>query len=816
MKRAWTTPPPASRANRRSFLFATAPGGGQRRFFPRRAASGARGRGDAQIPEERPAPFARLGRFVPFVLSAAVALGCLAARAWCAEVTRAALDARPASIAVILDDNYPPYIFRDQNGQIQGYLVDEWRLWSEKTGVTAELTATDWDKAQRIMAEGGADVIDTIFYNDARAKLYDFSEAYADLPVPVFYHKSLSGITGVGSLKGFSIAVKSGDACIDVLTRNGISTLKEYDSYEDIIKAAVANEVKVFTIDEPPALYYLYKYGLENEYKYGFTLYSGQFHRAVKKGRGDLLHLVETGFDAITPKEREALQKKWLGAPLADSRLMRLLGYWFGAVAAAIAALVFFNLTLRRRVRSKTAELDALMRELAKSEERYRLLFEMESDAILLMTTPEGEILEANQAACDMHGYTAGEMRRLTVLELSAEPHETERVVRDRTENVPMRWHRRKDGSAFPAEIHSRHFELHGRSLRISALRDITARKKAENALLESRKLLEHVLNSIPQAVFWKDNHSVYLGCNQVFARDTGMEEPWHIIGKTDFELTRSTDHARAYVADDREVIGHAKAKRRIIEQVTKADGAVIWVETTKIPLTDDAGRVFGVLGVYEDITDRKLYEEKIENSLREKEVLLKEVHHRVKNNLQILSSLINLQAQSLGEKAETGAFVVMQNRVRSISLVHESLYRSPNLSAVGMRDYLPNLVKQLAATYSETARSVRLDLDVDDIALGVDKGIPLGLLVTELVTNALKHAFAPGKPGVLLLALKQTGDGCRLVVEDNGVGLPDGFDLDASDTLGVQLLSALASQLGGELRISGNGTTRFEVEFPV
>ncbi|MBF0482526.1 MAG: transporter substrate-binding domain-containing protein [Desulfovibrionaceae bacterium] len=330
-----------------------------------------------------PAP----GRFILLALLAALACACLAAPAF-AAVPRVAGEAKPASISVILDDNYPPYIFRGQDGRIQGYLADEWGLWSEKTGVKAELTATGWDKAQRIMAEGGADVIDTIFYNENRANLYDFTKAYATLNVPVFYHKSLGGITDTDSLKGFSVAVNSGDACIDELKRRGIFTLKEYGSYEDIIKAAASGEIKVFTIDEPPALYYLYKYGLENEYRFGFTLYSGEFHRAVKKGRAELLALVEAGFARITPAEREALEKKWLGSPLADSRSMRILGYVLGLVAAAVAALVFFNFALRRGVRAKTAELDALMRELAKSEERYRLLFEMESDAILLMTNP--------------------------------------------------------------------------------------------------------------------------------------------------------------------------------------------------------------------------------------------------------------------------------------------------------------------------------------------------------------------------------------------------------------------------------------------
>lgn len=132
----------------------------------------------------------------------------------------------PRSIIVVSDDDYPPYIFRDAKGDLRGILVDEWGLWENKTGIKVDLRGMDWGKAQKFMAEGKADVIDTIFFTDEQAKQYDFSKPYATLEVPIFFHKNISGITDSNSLHGFVVGVKDGDACIDMLQRIGISTLR--------------------------------------------------------------------------------------------------------------------------------------------------------------------------------------------------------------------------------------------------------------------------------------------------------------------------------------------------------------------------------------------------------------------------------------------------------------------------------------------------------------------------------------------------------------------------------------------------------------
>ncbi|MDP3425976.1 MAG: transporter substrate-binding domain-containing protein, partial [Humidesulfovibrio sp.] len=315
----------------------------------------------------------------------------------------------PQSITVVCDDNYPPYIFRDAKGDIQGILVDEWHAWEQRTGITVSLKAMDWEKAQETMRRGEADVIDTLFFNEERAKVYDFSKPYARLDVPVFLHKDLGGISHPQSLRGFTIGVKKGDACIDVLKSYGIQALKEYDSYHEIILAAKKHDLRLFSIDKPPALYYLYKYGMEDEYRSSFVLYTGEFHRAVKKGRADLLRTVEDGFAAIPSQERKAIEEKWQGAPLASREYVRVLFLAGLSVAGLVLALLVFTSILRRQVRTRTSELDISLRQLGESEERMRLFFERQIVGAAI-TTPEKGWGKVNERLCSMLGYTFEEL----------------------------------------------------------------------------------------------------------------------------------------------------------------------------------------------------------------------------------------------------------------------------------------------------------------------------------------------------------------------------------------------------------------------
>ncbi len=194
----------------------------------------------------------------------------------------------PKSIRVVLDDNYPPYTFRNAEGHVQGILQDLWTLWQQRTGIAVEFEPMDWGKALAKMESGQADVIDTIFETEARRKIYDFSPAYATIEVPIFFHQSISGITNATSLKGFTVGVKEGDACIDHLQAHGIYELRRYSSYEAQVKAAIRQEIRVLCIDKPPAAYFFNREGAADTFRYSPPLYVGEFHWAVAKGRSDL------------------------------------------------------------------------------------------------------------------------------------------------------------------------------------------------------------------------------------------------------------------------------------------------------------------------------------------------------------------------------------------------------------------------------------------------------------------------------------------------------------------------------------------------
>lgn len=213
---------------------------------------------------------------------------------------------------------------------------------------------------------------------------------------------------------------------------------------------------------------------------------------------------------------------------------------------------------------------------------------------------------------------------------------------------------------------------------------------------------------------------------------------------------------------------------------------------------------------------ERRRVEEQLRASLREKEALLMEVHHRVKNNLQIITSLLSLQAAHLPAPEARAAFSDSQNRVRSLALLHDLLYRSGGLDRIDARRYFEALCSHLARSHGPPAERVAVRLDIDAWPLDVDRAVPCGLIVHELVSNALKHAFPHGRPGLVRLAFgPRPAAALGLSVSDDGVGLPAGLDVSHAESLGLRLVSDLVQQLEGTLRVDRDGGTRFDIQFP-
>jgi PAS domain S-box-containing protein len=272
---------------------------------------------------------------------------------------------------------------------------------------------------------------------------------------------------------------------------------------------------------------------------------------------------------------------------------------------------------------------------------------------------------------------------------------------------------------------------------------------------------------------------------------------------------------------DDRELVATRHHKRLRGEEAPDAysfrvidrDGHIKWVEIKAVALTWE-GRP-ATLSFLSDITDRKQTEEHIQASLREKEVLLQEIHHRVKNNLQVVSSLLNLQSGYVDDPQALEIFRDSQNRVRSMALVHEKLYQSQDLARINFAEYVRNLATYLFRTYSAQARRITLSTQVDDVSLGIDAAVPCGLVLNELISNALKHAFPDGQEGKIRVELAASGDGqVTLTVSDDGVGFPAGLDFHSTTSLGLQLVKTLVYQLAGTVDLRNGHGTEFRITF--
>jgi len=397
---------------------------------------------------------------------------------------------------VVSDENYPPYVFLDADGRTQGYLVDYWQLWQRKTGVAVKFSPTRWSEALRQVQEGEADVVDLIYRTAPREPFYDYSPPYARLPVNIYSHASISGISNLDTLKGFQVGVQKGDACIDQLAEHGITSLLQYDNYEALVEAAGRSEVKIFCLDEAPAGFYLSRLGIAKDFRKDFEFYVGEPRRAVRKGNAEVLALVVRGMQAISKQEDDALRRKWFGTPLGQdkARILRQLELG-GAIAIGIALLLgIWVWTTRRVVKRKTAEL-------VESERRFRTLFEDTRQAIVLLE--DGHFVAANRAALDMLHMERPEQligQTPDLISPAFQPDgsrsvdkaaEMSRIAQEQGFHQ-LEWvHRRADGETFTAQILLTVIQRDGKTLMHAVWNDITAQKQAERELAEYRQGLE-------------------------------------------------------------------------------------------------------------------------------------------------------------------------------------------------------------------------------------------------------------------------------------------------------------------------------------
>ncbi len=272
---------------------------------------------------------------------------------------QAAEPAKP--LRVVMDDNYPPFAFRDSNGQLCGILIDLWQLWEQKTGVPVKITGTSWSNAYSAMLAGEYDVLDTITYTPERTAVLSFTPIYTSHDMVAVFHRSISGITDLKSLRGFTIGVKKADSTIKFLQENGIDAFAEYPNYQDMVEAAKIGEIKIFVMSRQSATYLLNKAGIIDEFQFSPTVRQSNFSRAVKLGNKETLDMVEQGFSTISVAESGAIERRWVGNTLAYEHRIKQIIIVLVSTVLVILILSIWVYSLRRVMQRKASMLSAVL-----------------------------------------------------------------------------------------------------------------------------------------------------------------------------------------------------------------------------------------------------------------------------------------------------------------------------------------------------------------------------------------------------------------------------------------------------------------------
>ncbi len=342
---------------------------------------------------------------------------------------------------------------------------------------------------------------------------------------------------------------------------------------------------------------------------------------------------------------------------------------------------------------------------------------------------------------------------------------------------------------------------------------DITEQYRAEQQLQSSEKRYRALIESQHDLIVRVTPDNLLTFVNDAYCRTFGKTQE-ELLGHSFTPFIHEADLATTLKAmENLRVPPH---RVRVEQRALTVDGWR-WIAWEDYAIRDERGDIIEIQGVGRDITESKMNEERLATSLKEKEVLLKEIHHRVKNNLQVISSLIYLQAQYTQHFEARKSLKDSENRVRALAALHEQIYQSEELTNVDVSAYLRNTIEQLAAYYKPKDVSIQLDLKIEPIPMTIDTAVPFGLMINELITNALEHAFKGRKQGRIELQITQDEAGIvQLLLSDNGLGLPSGFDLSQRNTLGLQLVTSLVKQLKGTLTLEPGPGTTYNIQFPL
>jgi PAS domain S-box-containing protein len=447
------------------------------------------------------------------------------------------------------------------------------------------------------------------------------------------------------------------------------------------------------------------------------------------------------------------------------------------------------------------------------SLESYKTLFDSIGDAIYIQDK-NGTFLEVNDGAVELYGYDKsyfiGKHPEVLGAPGKVNLEEMDRYFQLAIEGESQRfnwWGKRKNGEIFPKEIQLNPGFYFGEQVVIGIVKDITDQYYKQERIKESEEMFRQLFKNAPIGIAMLDEHQEVTMINKGFEEIFGYAED-EIVG-----LNLDKIIVPPGKEEEAESLTKSKKTFEFSTRRIKKDGSSVDVLIYGVPVIVD-GRTIAVYGIYVDITDQKKAEEQVKRSLKEKEVLLAEIHHRVKNNLAVITGLLELQGYNTENEDAKKVLKDSQLRINSMALIHEKLYQSERLSEIQFDVYINELLEVIKKSHFSTQKPVEIKIDAEPVPLTITQAIPCGLLLNEIITNSLKHAFPDDRQGEITISFRKTGNRLNLSIGDNGIGLPENHTDLKSKSLGMTLIKTLAKQLEAELFIDSRQGTRYNLIF--
>lgn len=765
--------------------------------------------------------------------------------------------------------NNPPMFFIKQDGNKAGMAYDFISLIQKRLKINVKLIILDsWTVAAQKYQDKEFDVIFGFHKTEDRSHGFYFTEPFIEIPYVIVVRNSFTGEASLDQLAGKTVSVVEGYLFHKIMK----------ERYPEIIIDPVKSELEGlrhvayrisdgFAVNQFYALYIIEHHGLAN-LKFGSeTGFVNKLAIAVRKDQPLLFSIMQKGLASISERERKVIIRKWYNIKPA---LYDRPEFWYSISILIILSLgiligiIIWNRTLRKRVQKQTGEIqhELILRkkaedelrgkneelalanielksaveqleetnqafeainndlvstqlEVIKSENMLKSIFRVAPTGIGMVQ--ERTIKWCNDLFCSMTGYSMDEIVGTNTRILYPDQEEYEDVSREMflqnreigTGTVETRW-KTKEGHIIDVLLNATPFDQKNQSLGITfTVLDITERKKVERELRESEERFRKLIMRTPISMVLVDDKLNVIMVNEKFTSLFG------------YDIDEVSDYKTLYIklihdesTREKLIRDHADFFNPVSECISQEcialckDGSARVIDIEEAHLQN--GRIISLI----DMTAYRNAERAIRANLREKELLLKEIHHRVKNNMQVISSLLHLQMDYIKDPADVELFKKSESRIRTMALVHESLYKSDNLSSIDFEPFILGLIDNLFDSFKVNRDRISVEIKVDNVSLGIDRAIPCSQIINELIMNSLKYAFPGDDSGHIKINFYLQEGAYHLIIADDGIGMPEDIDLKNIKTLGLQIVFSLVEQIKGIIKLEGPPGSCFNIMF--